>query len=70
MKFIIKYIMLIRVLSLIHFVIISILVCTIFALMDMYNNPMIVLPFILFTALSGGYIAHLDNKNTKILKSL
>ncbi len=49
MKFIIKYIMLIRILSLIHFVIISILVCTIFAL-------------------TGGYIAHLDNKNTKIQK--
>jgi len=31
---------------------------------------MIVLPFILLTALSGGYIDHLDKKNTKILKSL
>lgn len=70
MKFIIKYIMLIRILSLIHFVIISILACTIFALTDMYNNPMIVLPFILLPALSCGYIDYLDKKNTKILKSL
>lgn len=53
------------VIRIVHFVIISI-----FALTDMYNNPMIVLPFILLTALSGGYIDHLDKKNTKILKSL
>jgi len=50
------------VIRIIHFVIISI-----FALTDMYNNPMIVLPFILLTGLTGGYIDHLDKKNTKIL---
>lgn len=58
------------VIRIIHFVIISILACTIFALTDMYNNPIIVLPFILLTGLTGGYIDHLDKKNTKILKSL
>lgn len=55
------------VIRIIHFVIISIFACTIFALTDMYNNPMIVLPFILLTGLTGGYIDHLDKKNTKIL---
>jgi|GEM_PF-1749772 len=58
------------VIRIVHFVIISIFACTIFALTDMYNNPMIVLPFILLTALSGGYIDYLDKKNTKILKSI
>ncbi|MCJ1785638.1 hypothetical protein [Mammaliicoccus sciuri] len=58
------------VIRIVHFVIISIFACTIFALTDMYNNPMIVLPFILLTGLTGGYIDHLDKKNTKILKSL
>lgn len=58
------------VMRIMNFVIVSILTCTIFVLTNLYNNPMIVLPFILLATLSGGYIDHLDKKNTKILKSL